>query len=697
MKQWKICCMTYLFFLFYCFGCASHQVKSGTEQEDDIEERIEVLSAKLAETLRNRDFATANLAIIEESSIGKRTVSQFGTFVTDRLRQQLTRKNFSIVDIKGAHWMKILNNKPIETPETDCERKESPDVILLLNVKDYGPSSKNIYVSVTGKQTDSNRFIEGLMVEEQFYRSGRIVSWLKDTKPVTLPLGTESNPFKIVDNGAEYLANTVCCPYREVVRKWERGELGLQNINPEDITLVVMAVNSRTRKMGRFEQLIMQKIKSYLIKNCRIENAVDFSDYGLIDRQLSFYEKEGTFKLDFTASNRERFKPGTVLLIAETFYRDNSKVDVMVRASWMKGRAETVAGDRRSVGGTYLPGFASNACFNWAHDKSNNTASETAARFNDKVWSITMQMVKGYKPKTLSRIAVADLSTLDGKPCLLGELIAEKITTYLQQSGDFTLVERNHLKRVMDENNIARSKLFDKETSNRIGKLLGAEAIVIGTVTDMGGFVDANTRLINCENGEILSTASTIIEKTKSIASMIEPAVNLPAPPPAGEYRVVFEELTVLEQPVPQVDPDFNIDIWTDRVKYRMGDKISFYCRANRDCYLTLIDIGSGGNITILFPNRYVQTNMIRANTIYRIPSDNYDNFEFVVEGPTGLERIKAIASLTPLEIQHYQFQKYAFRSITPKDTGGTRDIGVYVKELKKSVWVEDSLTILIK
>ncbi len=361
-------CINLIYVFIFCFGCAHTQVRP----PDDIEEGIESLGKKLVAALKPRDIATENLALIEESSIGNKEVSQFGIFATDRLKRILTRKKFSVIDIKGIHWRNILDNKPISIPETACERKESPQVILLLNVRDYGPSSKNIYVTITAKRADSNRYLEGLVVEEQFNRFGRIVEWINDKKSAPMPLGTEENPFKTVDNGAEYLAKGICCPYQDLVKKWKRGELGIRNINPADITLVVAAINPSTHRIGKFEKLLMAKLKNYLIKDCGIENAVDFSDYALLDKQLTFYEKEGTFKLDFTASNKESFKPGTVLLIAETFYHEGSKVDASIRASWMRVKAETVLGDRVRVGGTYLPGLASSAYFHWEDGPTRN-------------------------------------------------------------------------------------------------------------------------------------------------------------------------------------------------------------------------------------------------------------------------------------------------------------------------------------
>ena len=318
-----------------------------------------------------------------------------------------------------------------------------------------------------------------------------------------------------------------------------------------------------------------------------------------------------------------------------------------------------------------------------------------AEELYDKIWSVAVQIAKGYAPKTATRVAVVNFVTLEGDESRLGELIAEKMTTYLQRAEHYVLIERRHLKHILDENNIARSKLFDSETANRLGRLMGAQAVLTGTVTDVGSVIDVNARLIDCEKGLILSTASAVIAKDQSMAGIISTSLQPPEQMlPEGDYKTVVKDLAVLTEPV---TGDFAVDIWTDRMQYAVGEEITFYCRASRDCYVTLIDIGPTGTITILFPNRYVQVNKIEANKTYTIPAAHY-GFSFVAQPPGGLERVKAVASLTPIDVDDYQFKRYAFRSISPQDRAGTRDIGVYLKKLgEQTQWTENSLSILIK
>jgi len=69
---------------------------------------------------------------------------------------------------------------------------------------------------------------------------------------------------------------------------------------------------------------------------------------------------------------------------------------------------------------------------------------------------------------------------------------------------------------------------------------------------------------------------------------------------------------------------DFSVRLWTDKSTYRVGDSISFYFRAQKDCYVNLVNISSSGDITQIFPNRYHTDNHVRAGVTYRIPGDHY-------------------------------------------------------------------------
>ena len=103
-----------------------------------------------------------------------------------------------------------------------------------------------------------------------------------------------------------------------------------------------------------------------------------------------------------------------------------------------------------------------------------------------------------------------------------------------------------------------------------------------------------------------------------------------------------------------------------------------------------MLDINPNGDITVIFPNKFHADNFIRAGVIYQVPAPNYD-FEFNVQGPPGLERIKAIVTANDLSLVKLDLGN-GFHSIKNETTRGTRAIQVLSKKVESvsnSEWAE--------
>lgn len=106
--------------------------------------------------------------------------------------------------------------------------------------------------------------------------------------------------------------------------------------------------------------------------------------------------------------------------------------------------------------------------------------------------------------------------------------------------------------------------------------------------------------------------------------------------------------------PVPRETPTpykrINIDLWFDKQcgsVYRQGEKIILSFRTTADGYVTLYDIDTRGQVSIVFPNREQPDNFVRANQTYSVPNRNY-SYDLIVEGPEGIEYVDAIVSFDP-------------------------------------------------
>jgi hypothetical protein len=112
---------------------------------------------------------------------------------------------------------------------------------------------------------------------------------------------------------------------------------------------------------------------------------------------------------------------------------------------------------------------------------------------------------------------------------------------------------------------------------------------------------------------------------------------------------------------------------------YHIGEKVNLYFKSEKDCYLTLLNYGTSGKLTVLYPNALFKENFIKANTVYAIPGRDYP-FDYIISGPKGVERIKAIAVTEKLDLIKLAYRK---GEIFSTSTSASRDISVAAKKIE--------------
>lgn len=107
----------------------------------------------------------------------------------------------------------------------------------------------------------------------------------------------------------------------------------------------------------------------------------------------------------------------------------------------------------------------------------------------------------------------------------LGEVLAEGITDGLSGAPGIRVVERHRLKAVMDEIGLGMSGAVDEKTAVRVGKLLGANHLLLGSFMKFKSQVRVNTRVVRTETGEITGTAK-VTGKFEDILELEEELVG---------------------------------------------------------------------------------------------------------------------------------------------------------------------------
>ncbi len=170
------------------------------------------------------------------------------------------------------------------------------------------------------------------------------------------------------------------------------------------------------------------------------------------------------------------------------------------------------------------------------------------------VWPASAQTPSARRP----RIAVMDFdyatvhtysAAIFGSDVDIGKGIADLLVTGLVKDGSFSVIERKALDKIMAEQNFSNSNRADPTSAAKIGKMLGVDAILVGSITEfgnetkktglggaggnwggfgLGGFGHSNSkanvgidaRLVNVDTGEILAVAEGKGQSSRSSTSM---------------------------------------------------------------------------------------------------------------------------------------------------------------------------------
>lgn len=134
------------------------------------------------------------------------------------------------------------------------------------------------------------------------------------------------------------------------------------------------------------------------------------------------------------------------------------------------------------------------------------------------------------------KIAIIPFSYADGREGASkdGSVISERLTIKMINMHKFEIIERSVLDKVMAELKLQASGTIDASSAQQLGKVLGVEAIVTGTLVETsGGQIEVNARLIKTETAQAIGASQVALDKNwigdAATAQAQQPAYQQPA------------------------------------------------------------------------------------------------------------------------------------------------------------------------
>ncbi|MBI2429756.1 MAG: hypothetical protein HYV29_13370 [Ignavibacteriales bacterium] len=151
-------------------------------------------------------------------------------------------------------------------------------------------------------------------------------------------------------------------------------------------------------------------------------------------------------------------------------------------------------------------------------------------------------------PQVGSRLAVAVLPFEAGtdaakyKDAVTNEMINELVNL-----RRFRVIERSAIDKIVSEQKIQASGFVDDKTAVKLGKIAGADALVIGNISMSGTAVKISARLVDVETGETLIAQDAASENTS--AEGLDATVTNVA-------TLLYNELPIIEGDIIKVDAE---------------------------------------------------------------------------------------------------------------------------------------------
>jgi hypothetical protein len=146
----------------------------------------------------------------------------------------------------------------------------------------------------------------------------------------------------------------------------------------------------------------------------------------------------------------------------------------------------------------------------------------------------------------------------------LSAYIIDTAIMYLVNKDAFTVVERSELSVLQKERNYQLSGEVSDETSVSIGRQLGVQVIISGSLMETGGLYSLRLKALNVETAQILGTRIYRVTPDRTLAALLPPPPEpaKPEPPKTAEppQTVINGDINIINNNTTTINGDVYVN-----------------------------------------------------------------------------------------------------------------------------------------
>lgn len=124
-------------------------------------------------------------------------------------------------------------------------------------------------------------------------------------------------------------------------------------------------------------------------------------------------------------------------------------------------------------------------------------------------------------------VAVIDFTDLQGNVTELGRFLAEEFSIdLLADAKGFEVIDRTHLKSILQEHKLATTGLIDPQTARKLGQVAGVDTLVTGTIIPLGDSVKLTAKALDTNTAKMLGASTADIPRTRAIEELLQRGIG---------------------------------------------------------------------------------------------------------------------------------------------------------------------------
>jgi len=152
------------------------------------------------------------------------------------------------------------------------------------------------------------------------------------------------------------------------------------------------------------------------------------------------------------------------------------------------------------------------------------SVAETAD-FDEQLKQIARDLAKGADQQRIHRIAVEPFTDVGGSVTPAGRFLAEELSVELLTKG-MQVIDQNQLVAHLQKRNLARFSTLPRADLEAMGKELGLDGVVAGSIVESATEVRVTTKLIAVRTAMLVAAAKATLPRAGLLAGLLQPPVE---------------------------------------------------------------------------------------------------------------------------------------------------------------------------